>query len=229
MQIGNYLGTSMDKEFEWFQKTFGQPEHSVPADDGIINKYRGKLPDRLLDYWKTFGFCGFSNGLFWLVNPDEYDFAIDEWLDDTPVVEEDAFHVIARSGFGSLFLWGEKTGYRYELDCPRGWIVQQDGNSAAIAEGRADLALARFFAIRRRDHADFNDSRGEGMFDRLVKKHGALSRDEVFAFEPSLMIGGSPTIGTVAKRNVYVHLSVLAQLGQRELLDANGLARKAFG
>ena len=142
-----------DKEFDWFLNTFGQPEHSVPAADQVIKKFRERLPNRLLEYWKAYGFCGFGNGLLWLVNPDQYEFAIDEWLDDTPVVEEDAFHVIARSAFGSLFLWGTKTGYRYELDCPRGWIVQQDGNSAAIAEGRADIALARFFAIRRKDHA----------------------------------------------------------------------------
>jgi hypothetical protein len=219
----------MDNEFKWFLRTFGPPKHSFPVDHRTLCNFKGKLPNRLLAYWESYGFCAFGNGLLWLVNPEDYEPALKEWLEDTPAAHEDVFYVIARSGFGSLFLWGEKTGYRYEIDCPRGWIVQQDGNSAAIAEGRADLALARFFAIRRRDHVDINDSRGEGLFDRLVKKHGALSRDEVFAFEPSLMIGGSRTIENGAKRNVYVHLSVLAQLGHRELLDSNGLARKAFG
>ncbi|WP_369586526.1 GAD-like domain-containing protein [Kingella oralis] len=46
----------------------------------LINKYRGKLPDRLLEYWQEYGFCHFADGLFWLTNPEDYEDILAEWL-----------------------------------------------------------------------------------------------------------------------------------------------------
>jgi hypothetical protein len=37
-----------------------------------LKKYRGKLPDLLLDYWEHEGWNGHANGLLWTVNPDDY-------------------------------------------------------------------------------------------------------------------------------------------------------------
>jgi hypothetical protein len=59
--------------------------------------------------------------------------------------------------------------------------------------------------------------------------HGALGQDEVFAFEPSLILGGKAVVHNIVKRNVHVHLALLAQMGHREFLDREALAKKAFG
>jgi hypothetical protein len=219
----------MDKNFDWFLQKFGSPTSSKAADSSVLDRYRGKLPDQLLRYWEHYGFSGFRGGLFWIVDPREYEPALDEWLDDTPIVEKDAYHVIARSGFGALMLWGEKTGYRYEIDCPRGWIIEREGDQADIGAGDADGAISRFFAIRKLKHFDICDEAGNGLFDSLVDKFGPLSADDVFAFEPSLMVGGVPSVENTSKRNVHVHLSLLAQLGQREIVDRQAMMRKAFG
>ncbi|NUG82537.1 GAD-like protein, partial [Acinetobacter bereziniae] len=56
----------MDENFEIFylDEGFGPPIYSEVVSDDIINKYRGKLPNQLLKYWKAFGFSGWGNGLF---------------------------------------------------------------------------------------------------------------------------------------------------------------------
>jgi hypothetical protein len=42
------------------------------------------------------------------VNPDDYDDVLTEWITGTPLAKLDNFHVIARTAFGNLYLWGEK-------------------------------------------------------------------------------------------------------------------------
>ena len=38
------------------------------------NKYKGKLPDELLNIWNIMGYGIYENGFIQLVNPDDYDF-----------------------------------------------------------------------------------------------------------------------------------------------------------
>jgi hypothetical protein len=71
-----------------------------------IERYRGKLPDQLLAYWEENGWCGYADGLFWTVNPQDYEAALEAWIGDTPLMEEDSYYVIARSAFGDLYLFG---------------------------------------------------------------------------------------------------------------------------
>ena len=56
------------------------PFASTPVSTETLAKYRGKLPDRLLEYWQEFGFCGFKDGIFWLTNPEDYEDILTEWL-----------------------------------------------------------------------------------------------------------------------------------------------------
>ena len=39
-----------------------------------INKYKGELPDELLNIWNIMGYGIYENGFIQLVNPDDYDF-----------------------------------------------------------------------------------------------------------------------------------------------------------
>jgi hypothetical protein len=99
-----------DENFEVFIDEFGEATHRVEVPVASIEKWRGKLPDQLLTNWQEEGWCGYANGLFWTVDPDDYEDIVDEWLEDIPLEQLDAFHVIARTAFGDLYLWGEKTG-----------------------------------------------------------------------------------------------------------------------
>ncbi|HET7795477.1 MAG TPA: GAD-like domain-containing protein [Rhizobacter sp.] len=218
-----------DEDLEWFLEQFGPPTASEAASDEVIRKFRGKLPDQLLTYWQELGFCGFKNGLFWLVNPDDYEAELEAWLGDTEVVEQDAYYVIARSGFGRLFLWGTKTGYKYHVDPTQGWIYGEDRHTAEISLGKQDECLRRFLSGTNPKAIDMKGDDKQPLFDRAASKLGPLAADEVFAFEPALVAGGSAKLGNITKRNIHVHLTVLAQLSHREILDREALTRKAFG
>jgi hypothetical protein len=218
-----------DKHLDAFLEEFGQPTQRVVAPPEVIERFRGKLPDKLLGYWQELGFSGFADGLFWLTSPDDYEGALEDWVGDTAIMEEDAYHVIGRSGFGDLFLWGDKNGYKYVVNASMGWILQKDGSRERIATKGADSALQAFFAVMSRRRCDMDGADKKPLFERAVAKWGPLAPDELFAFEPSLIAGGTPKLESLAKRNAQVHLSILAQLGEREILDREALTRKAFG
>ena len=62
----------MDKDFqEFFVENF-KPTLEREADISVIRKYEGLLPENLLGIWRFQGWSGYFNGLFWIVNPDEY-------------------------------------------------------------------------------------------------------------------------------------------------------------
>ena len=65
-----------------------------------INKYKGKLPDELLNIWNIMGYGIYENGFIQLVNPDDYDFVfkyIDKLLEPSIV--------FAIKAMGDLLIW----------------------------------------------------------------------------------------------------------------------------
>ena len=92
-----------DEDFEVFINEFGKATHwtDVPAE--AIQKWQGKLPDQLLTYWREEDWSSYANGLFWIVNPDDYEDIVYEWQKDTSLEQIDAFHVIGRTAFGDLY------------------------------------------------------------------------------------------------------------------------------
>ena len=98
------------KFFSHFAKKFGEPTSPEPAAPAVIEKIRGRLPAQLITYWEHEGWGAWKNGLFWVVNPDDYVTVLETWIADTPLEGADQWHVIARSAFGRLFVCGEKVG-----------------------------------------------------------------------------------------------------------------------
>jgi hypothetical protein len=215
-----------------FFERWGKPFTTEPASQETLEKFRGKLPDRLLELWRTHGFCGFRDGLFWITNPDDYEPALDAWFGDTPIMKEDNYHVIARNAFGKLYLWGTRTGGRYELMSPSmGWLYNNNNvrEERDIRSGKADCALSIFLAIKSPDREDNNDKNGKPLFERAVKKFGPLAADEMFAFTPALALGGEQLLKNLSKVDVHIHLDLLSQMVEHQMLDKHSLAKVAFG
>jgi hypothetical protein len=219
----------MDKFFSAFVEEFGVPEQFEKADEATLEKYRGKLPKQLLLYWQDYGFCSFGGGLLSIVNPLRYEHALEAWVGDTKIVEQDAYYVIARGAFGQLYVWGTKTGYQYDIDPLFGWIYGEDRYSKEISGGKEDFCLQRFFAVKDKQSVDKEDEARVPLFARAVAKLGSLASDEMFTFTLPVFLGGIRSLENISKVNVHVQLDLLAQYGYREILDRDALARKAFG
>ncbi|SFN61240.1 hypothetical protein SAMN03159304_00466 [Pseudomonas sp. NFACC24-1] len=200
-----------DEDFQYFISVMGEATSHRQVSDSQIAKYRKVLPDALLDYWQEEGWCGYANGLFWTVNPDDYKDLLDMWLSGTEFPQIDNYHVIARSAFGTLYAWGEKYNQKILVSCPTGSIVALM-SKLKMPNKDPDLALQTFFAMSDKERYDLEDNQGEFLFERALEKLGALGEREVYGFEPALFFGGTASLDQLVKCNLEVHLTILRQM-----------------
>lgn len=196
----------MDAVFARFQEIIGDPidRREVPAFS--IERYRGKLPDQLLTYWIEHGWCGYGQGIFWIVDPQEYEGVVASWIKGTELEYRDNYHLIARGAFGDLYLWGEKTGCSLEIASVVSRCVVSD---TEIAETDKDREIQDFLL---RTDAEFNDL--ENLFDKARKKFGALKYDEMYGLVPAFMLGGDIDLKHLKKLKAVEHLTFLSQLAE---------------
>ena len=218
----------IDEGFDYFLEKFEQPDWQKSVDQATLNYYQGKLPNRLLFYWQQFGFCRFKQGLFWIVNPADYEDELALWLGED-ISKQDSYYVIARSGFGELYVWGEKTGFAFEITPTLGWVRLKQGDAKDIATRLEDRKLELFFAFQQIKYIDMEDNNDKPLFDRCVKKFRALEYDEMFGFVPALAISDNASIKNVDKINIFVHLNLLPDLIEIHYIDFKRLGQMAFG
>ncbi len=198
----------MDEVFSIFIEVFGQPinHQVVPAES--IERYKGKLPNQLLTYWEEHGWCGYGEGIFWIVNPQEYEGVVASWLEGTAFEHRDSYHLIARGAFGALYLWGEKTGPSIKIESVFSKCLIH--NLCGDGEGM-DRMLQSFLLANELEYNDLGN-----MFKRAKKKLGVLKHDEMYGFVPALMLGGPDTLDHLEKLKSVEHLMLLSQLSELE-------------
>lgn len=209
----------MDEDLAYFyrDKGFGPAIQAQQVPDSSLKRFEGKLPGQLLEYWRRFGWCGFGQGIFWLVNPDDYEAALEAWIGDMPLMEVDAYYVVGRSAFGDLFLWGTGSGPSLTIKSTWGMLFPRD-NSRRMQEGKSDQLAKSFLVGQKKSDLDQKDHLDKPLFDRALKRLGPLSCDEMYAFEPALAAGGTAALQSLRKVKCVEHLVMLAQLGARQLM-----------
>ena len=209
----------MDRFIERFltEKKMAPAIHSRAVPPETIAKFNGKLPDKLLEYWQAYGWCGYADGLLWTVDPDEWEDELEEWIGDTEFMERDAYYVIARTAFGELILWGEKTGQSLKVVTSWGTIYPAF-DADEFANDGPDLTLQLFFSVASRDTFDMNDEKEKPLFNRALAKLGPLDHDTMYGFVPALGMGGKAMLDNLQKLDAHVHLSIIAQTTERQIM-----------
>jgi hypothetical protein len=201
----------MDEDFEYFLKKMGPAVDQRDVPPSSLERYCGKLPNQLLAYWQEHGWCGYANGLFWTVNPQEYDSALEAWIGETKFMEEDAYHVVARTAFGHMLCYGERLGFALKIFAPGSYAVPRNADTSPETR---DFDVRCFFAFQKRKPYDFSD-----LFTPALKKLGPLKRDEMYGFVPALALGGPATLEHLQKVKAVEHLILLAQLSELRVME----------
>ncbi|REF26452.1 hypothetical protein BDD26_1095 [Xenorhabdus cabanillasii] len=206
-----------DEDFEYFIKKWGEAtqHRAVPVES--IEKWLGKLPGQLLYYWKTEGWNSYQNGLFSIVNPDDYEDIVDMWLEDTPFESMDSYHVIARSGFGELYLCGQKTGTILSISCIFNTIFYDKEDSSEKTKKELDFDISTFFSSKNIDSLDLTEESNTSIFSKAIENHGLLNENEIFGFEPAISLGGEIKVENVRKLNMHIHFDILRQFSEPDI------------
>lgn len=200
-----------DEDFAYFISKFGEATSRQSAPQTSIDKWKSRLPEQLLSYWKEEGWCGYADGLLWTVNPDDYEAVLDAWMGETPLPGIDKFHVFARTAFGKLYVWGERGGASVVV-VPASHGIVCLMNEVQRTVNNPDFSMACFFSGSDLSDFDMKDSARKELFKRALKKLGPLSTDQMYGFEPALVLGGELRLGNLVKVNLDVHLSLLRGL-----------------
>jgi hypothetical protein len=196
----------MDEFFSIFLDTFGGPVDRREVPTSSIEHYKGKLPNQLLEYWAEHGWCGYGDGIFWIVNPQEYDGVVASWLEGTKFETFDTYHLIARSAFGDLFLWGERTGASLDIT---GHLSRYVTHTSIYTEDQMDKGLHSLLLSIDVESNDYGD-----LFKPAKKKLGTLRHDEMYGFVPALGFGGPDTLDKLEKVKAVEHLTLLSQIAE---------------
>lgn len=200
-----------EKAFAYFIKKFGEATFKEEVPEKSLQKYKDLLPEQLLYYWKTEGWSAYANGLFWTVNPENYNDLVEEWLEGTHYPKIDNYHCIARSAFGVLYLWGENNNQWFTLSCPTNVIVAFDKKLLKV-NSNPNSGIRAFFAGSSLKGYDISGLNQKGLFTSAFKKLGPLKSNEVYGFAPALAAGGSPVVENIEKEDLFIHLSILREL-----------------
>ncbi|MFY9478471.1 MAG: GAD-like domain-containing protein [Aquabacterium sp.] len=200
----------MDQYFEFFLENFGPAIDRRDIAPEVLERFKGKLPNQMLAYWTEHGWCGYADGLFWTVNPEDYEPVLDAWLGDTSFVDEDALHIIARTAFGHLLIWGEKSGFTLQLFAPGSYVITQE---TATQKKDLEFSSQTFFSVQKMRPFEF-----DGRFKAALQRLGRLSRDEMYGFVPALALGGAADVTHLEKVKAVEHLMLLAQFDELKVI-----------
>ncbi|MGI2172507.1 GAD-like domain-containing protein [Shewanella sp. MF05960] len=213
----------MNKFFDNFYnfKGFGPAIKSVNPTQETLDYFKEKLPNRLLEYWQEYGFCGWGNGAFWTVNPADYHEVLQVWLSGTEFEERekdgiDKYYVIGRGAFGRLFVWGKTSGQSIKINPSYGMLLPADYSDKLKALGE-ERSIDLFFAVMSKDSIE-EEADGMPLFNRALEKLGVLESDEIYSFVPALSLGGINKLENLQKMKALEHINFLAELGEKRVM-----------
>jgi len=214
----------MNEYFEDFYDYagFGPAIKTIMPSKETLDFFKGKLPDRLLEYWQQYGFSGWGDGIFWLVNPQDYHEILQTWLEDTEFAKRenngiDKYYVIGRGAFGDLVVWGRASGQSLDINSNFGMLFPTDSTEDLVEDGE-ELTIDLFFATMSKAPLDQKDINEKPLFEHALKNLGPLEADEMYAFVPALALGGVNKLENLQKVKAIEHLNFLAELGEKLIM-----------
>jgi len=182
---------------EEFRQQYAGSQISAPAaDEAVVNEYRGRLPEPLLEEWSISGFAGFGNGFIWLTNPTEMQYAVGEWgLDPTSLI-------FGRTAFGDLFIWdGKNVRALFVHDGEMNWLTDD---------------LKMFFEFSLCDDLFLEEVVRLSKFREALDRLGAIAADEMYTYVPALALGGEESVDHLKTVKMREQLLLLSQLHRGE-------------
>lgn len=179
-----------------------------------INKYKGKLPDELLNIWNIMGYGIYGNGFIQLVNPDDYDFVfkyIDKLLEPSIV--------FAITAMGDLLIWEGNKNWT---------IAPNEGNrvkqiDVRKCKSRVIGEIDFVFDILLGD--DYGIS-GKNFFDSkpyldIKDKLPTLEYGQCYGYVPALVLGGKVSNKNLQVVDAKTYIDIIGQ-AVGKIIDLEG-------
>ncbi|MFI8145493.1 GAD-like domain-containing protein [Acinetobacter sp. ABJ_C5_2] len=209
----------IQKYFDYFNVKFSKIEIGKKPTPKFIAQHKHTFPEYLFYIWDKLGFASFENGGFWLVNPVDYEDILELCLKDTDFSQYDEFYILGRSAFGELHARGKSTSSKLTIDMinlriyPSIKDIQDTENNDLLGS-----FLSMIVTRAKNEDIDVYDKNGKFLFDRCLTNLGELRENEIYAFEPPVVLGGPQVIENMKKVDLFQYIPFVAQLDKFQVM-----------
>ncbi|MDR7212336.1 T6SS immunity protein Tdi1 domain-containing protein [Flavobacterium piscis] len=184
---------------EKFKNRYQPSSNCIFPSEEIIKEYKNKVPDLLIEIWRTTGLGKYNEGIIELINPKDYEASLWIWLGKQVL----NYVPFAISGFGELFYYRKLT----ETDED---ICIIDIQYRKIETLAWDMEF--FFEDFLINEEDRKEWLREELFKQAISVKGSLLHNEIFALTPVLAMGGAPELKYLQKGNAQVYQDLVFQM-----------------
>lgn len=175
------------------------------ADDAFLAKYANTAPKELITLWKEVGLGIFSNGLFRIVSPDDYQDFVDTYIEDKEKYFEYLLPFMT-TAFGDIFVWVKDILQNREYVI----FINVRSGDWDIVTSRMDLLFSLYIAsegcLKRNFELKVYD------FHKLVERLGLPAKDECYGYVPALALGGSKSLDNIQVVKMLPYIDMIAQM-----------------
>ena len=193
---------------------FGAPQGADGPID--VERYRGKVPDAMIEFWQQNGTGIILNGYFQFCDPDKYASIMKFVFDGDPDIEAEKTHVLGFGAFGTIFAWNE-VYQNVDIDLVGGKVSCQ-----ALIDGETynpNIAVTSSLMLLDGSTLDEYDSNAKKLFKPARSKLGKLGVGQIYGFRPIVALGGNRTLDSLTIYDALPHMAIMAQAHRLELMD----------
>lgn len=170
-----------------------------PVEPEVIEAYRERVPDEVIEVWEKYGYGTFGEGFFRLINPTVYETELADCIGKT---QGDGVAIpIMVTGLADLVTWepsiGGFVGIKYREGTIEG-LSKRFGGIVFFLNRNADRFLTQTF--------------NWGIFREAVAAHGELAFNESFVFVPLLSFGGAAELENLKKRDTIAAIQMMVEM-----------------
>lgn len=187
-----------------------------PVPEAEIARYRGVLPDGLLEFWARHGNqLVFGDGYSQMCDPATYAPVIQEWFEGDPEFDPQRLVVYAVGSFGQLSMC-DGTTREFGVYPQLGEFTTGKFNPPPTGENHLDFFLAHVFKLGTVT-SRFIDK--DDLHTKAVAKHGPLAQGEMFTWVPALQIAQRGN--KIEKVDAEVQIAILQEFGPLKYIADN--------
>lgn len=226
------------KSYQWLDiivEERGAPVGTGPVPAAEAERYRGRIPDNLVDFWIRHGRGSWINGLVWLCDPGQLQPFVETVFRGDPEFDPDVMVPYLRDAFGHVTCW-HPTRKVVNIDSNLGLVSSTD-ITRKLKDGKPQYddedALDSSVSVKVEDIRGWVDAEtGEPVFAGLLERLGPITEDQVYTMAPHYRLGGPGTADTFSIGGLVEYLGFLAQIGPFTLdrfVDPKESGRGGFG